>query len=68
LFAEDNSLALASSVIYLGKNLGMLTVAEGVENKEQLDFLKQQHCDLYQGSLCSMPISSTELELLFHNF
>ena len=67
LFEEDNSLALASSVIYLGKNLGMLTVAEGVENKEQLNFLKQQHCNLYQGSLCSMPIASTELEQLFHS-
>ncbi len=67
LFEEDNSLALASSVIYLGKNLGMLTVAEGVRNKKQLDFLKQQRCDLFQGELCSMPIPSSELEQLFHS-
>jgi len=67
LLEEDKSMALASSVIYLGKKLGLLTVAEGVEKKEHLDFLKQQHCDLYQGALCSMPISNTKLGQLFHS-
>ena len=62
LLEEEKSRALASSVIYLGRNLGLLTVAEGVEEKGQLDFLQQQRCDLYQGALFSMPISVSELE------
>ncbi|MCF8080762.1 MAG: EAL domain-containing protein [Desulfobacterales bacterium] len=62
LLEEEKSRALASSVIYLGRNLGLLTVAEGVEEKGQLDFLQQQRCDLYQGALFSMPISVSDLE------
>jgi len=66
LFEEANGPALAAAVIYLGKNLGLLTVAEGVKDTEQLDFLKAQGCDLYQGALCSMPIANIELGRLFH--
>jgi diguanylate cyclase (GGDEF)-like protein len=57
--------ALVSSVIYLSRRLGFLTVAEGVETKEQLDFLQKEHCDQYQGYLFSAPLTSSELfELL----
>jgi len=67
LLDEEKSRALASSVIYLGRNLGLLTVAEGVEKNGQLDFLQQQRCDLYQGALFSMPISDTDLEKRFYD-
>jgi diguanylate cyclase (GGDEF)-like protein len=62
LLDEEKSRALASSVVYLGRKLGMLTVAEGVEKREQLDFLRQQNCDLYQGALFSMPITAAKIE------
>ena len=63
--AEDaNSRALASSVIYLGQNLGLRTVAEGVETEQQLDFLQKEGCDLYQGALFSMPLSKFEVSEL----
>ena len=59
--SEDmDSRALVSSIIFLSRNLGLLTVAEGVETVEQLDFLQQERCDQYQGSLFSMPLSNTE--------
>lgn len=66
LLKGTNSKALLSSVIYLGQKLGLLTVAEGVEKNEQLDFLQRQRCDLYQGALFSMPVPNTELRQLFH--
>ncbi|UCG14123.1 MAG: EAL domain-containing protein, partial [Deltaproteobacteria bacterium] len=63
--SEDvNSRALVSSVIYLSHNLGLLTVAEGVERKEQLDFLQQERCDQYQGILFSPPVPNSELREL----
>ena len=66
LLNEPNSQALVSSVIYLGQKLGLVTVAEGVEGSEHLDFLRRQHCDLYQGAIFSMPVSNIELQQLFH--
>ena len=64
--SEDvDSRALVSSIIFLSRNLGLLTVAEGVETVKQLDFLQEEGCDQYQGSLFSMPLSNTEFcELL----
>jgi len=53
--------AIVSSIIFLAHNLGLKTVAEGVETKEQLEFLQKESCDMYQGSLFSRPVPSTEL-------
>ncbi|CAB5105781.1 diguanylate cyclase/phosphodiesterase (GGDEF & EAL domains) with PAS/PAC sensor(s) [Olavius algarvensis associated proteobacterium Delta 3] len=61
---DANNRALASSVIYLGKNFGLRTVAEGVETEEQLQFLRDEGCDLYQGALFSMPLSKFEISEL----
>ncbi len=41
--------AICSAIITVGKSIGVQTVAEGVESRQQLDFLRQQGCDLYQG-------------------
>lgn len=57
---DKKSRALVSSIIFLSRNLGLLTVAEGVETVEQLEFLQQVGCDQYQGSLFSMPLSNRE--------
>jgi len=64
---DDGSRALASSVIYLGQNFGLRTVAEGVETEQQLDFLQKAGCDLYQGALFSMPLSKFEVSELLPN-
>jgi EAL domain-containing protein (putative c-di-GMP-specific phosphodiesterase class I) len=55
------SRAIVSSLLYLSRNLGLLTVAEGVETKEQLHFLQKECCDQYQGFLFSPPLSNTEI-------
>jgi len=46
------------SVIDMARSLGLGVVAEGVETEEQLALLAQEGCNLYQGFLCSEPISS----------
>ncbi len=60
-----DSRAVVSTVIFLSDSLGLLTVAEGVETREQLHFLQRELCHQYQGFLFSRPVPNTELfELL----
>lgn len=48
--------AICKTIITLGKSLGLMIVAEGVETEAQLDFLKYNQCDIYQGYYFSRPI------------
>ena len=52
---DRNGAAIVGAIIALARELGLKTVAEGVENDEQLRFLLSRHCDQYQGYLCSRP-------------
>jgi len=52
---EDDS-AIVASIISLAHNLGLNVIAEGVENKEQLDFLRSLECNEYQGYFYSPPV------------
>jgi len=58
---------IVRTIIQLGKNLGMMIVAEGVEYKEQRELLAAEGCEFYQGYLFSKPVSATEFtQLLEH--
>ena len=61
LFEDTKSRALLTSLLYLSRNLKLLTVAEGVETEEQLRFLQDEGCDQYQGFLFSPPVPSQKL-------
>ena len=54
--------AIVKAIIALSHNLGLKVVAEGVETDEQLQFLKDNGCDIMQGFLLSRPIPANELE------
>ena len=60
---EDNSksLSLVKQIITLGRELGFLLIAEGVETKEQYDILKRTECDLIQGYYFSKPLPFEEV-------
>ncbi|MGB6977271.1 MAG: EAL domain-containing protein [Gammaproteobacteria bacterium] len=55
------SAAIVSAVIAMAHSLNIKTIAEGVETKEQLDFLKKMNCDEYQGFYFSRPLPPDEL-------
>ncbi|MEG2684736.1 MAG: EAL domain-containing protein [Erysipelotrichaceae bacterium] len=55
------------SVIALAKELNMKTVSEGIETKNQLDFLRSVGCDMVQGYIFSRPISIEEFETIIIN-
>jgi diguanylate cyclase (GGDEF)-like protein/PAS domain S-box-containing protein len=61
---EENapSRAIAASVIGIGKSLGLVVVAEGVETDAQRDFLQDHGCEVVQGYLLSPPVPPVELE------
>ena len=65
LFKDSKNMAITKSIIALGYNLGLKIVAEGVETREQLDFLVEKGCDYIQGYFFSKPLPAVEaLEFL----
>ncbi len=56
--------ALVTAVITLAHNLRLSVVAEGVETREQLEFLRALNCDKWQGYLYSKPLPAAAFELL----
>jgi len=56
--------AIVRTIINLGHDLGIKVEAEGVENEEQLEFLKDNGCDYVQGFLFSRPLPKEEFEKL----
>ena len=65
-FHQDD-MEIASTIIAMGHSLGFKVLAEGVETKEQLDFLQAKGCDLYQGYLTSPPVPADEFENMLRN-
>ncbi|MBQ7954328.1 MAG: EAL domain-containing protein [Lachnospiraceae bacterium] len=57
---EERGLLIVSEVIDLAKKLNMKIVAEGIESKEQVDFLTEQECDLIQGYFYAKPMPVAE--------
>ncbi len=53
--------AIARTIISLGDNLGMEVLAEGVENQEQVAFLKEAGCHQAQGYVFSRPVPADEI-------
>jgi diguanylate cyclase (GGDEF)-like protein/PAS domain S-box-containing protein len=56
------SVAIAEAIIAMAHAIGIRTVAEGVENQAQLDFLKGGGCDEFQGYLIARPLPADEIE------
>ncbi len=59
--------AIVKSTITLGHLLNMKVIAEGVENPEELAFIKAEGCDIYQGYLFSPPVSAEQFAKLLAN-
>lgn len=58
---EPRNAAIVRSTLKLCQELGISQVAEGVETKEELDWLREQKCSLIQGYLISKPLEEMAL-------
>ena len=54
---------VVSEAIRLAKSLNMRTVAEGVEEKDQVEFLAKQGCDMIQGYYFAKPMPKADYEM-----
>jgi diguanylate cyclase (GGDEF)-like protein len=62
---DENDAEIAATIIAMAHNLKLRVVAEGVETREQADFLSRHGCQHYQGYLFRPPISAADFgELL----
>ncbi|HRN82557.1 EAL domain-containing protein [Nitrosomonas europaea] len=59
---DPNDREIAATIIAMARGLKLGVLAEGIESEQQLDFLRQQGCDYYQGFLFHRPVPAIELE------
>ncbi len=61
---EDDTAPIVSAIIAMAHSLGLKVVAEGVETEPQLAFIRNKHCNEYQGFLFSEPLCVGSLTTL----
>jgi EAL domain-containing protein (putative c-di-GMP-specific phosphodiesterase class I) len=59
---SPHAAAVVRTVMQLGNALNLEVIAEGIENLEQLEFLRAEGCTWGQGFLLSRPIAASEIE------
>ena len=58
---------IARTIVMIGRSLGLSVIAEGVETAQQLDLLRELHCDAAQGYFFSRPMEGEAArELIAH--
>jgi len=63
--SDSEDKAIAEAIIAMGKTLSLTVVAEGVETREQQEFLRERACDQMQGFFFSKPVPAADFaELL----
>lgn len=61
---RKDDVVIAQLIIRMADELDIITLAEGVETQEQLDFLKEAGCHLIQGYLLARPLPPEEVAAL----
>ena len=61
---DPNSCSITEAIIAMGKRLHLRVVAEGIEQNSQLEFLRANGCDAFQGYLFSHPLTAAEATAL----
>ena len=56
LHKDTDDAAICAAILAMSQQLGLNVVAEGVETREQLEFLRLHECDHIQGYICSKPL------------
>ena len=64
---DENDAEIAATIIAMAHNLRLRVVAEGVETREQAEFLSIHGCHYYQGYLFKPPVDADEFEDLLQS-
>lgn len=63
---ETKNSAITKSLINLSHQLNLKVIAEGVEKEAELNFLKENNCDAFQGYLFSRPLCFSDFEVFLN--
>ncbi|MDC7235923.1 MAG: EAL domain-containing protein [Spirochaetales bacterium] len=61
---DSNDNAICKTIISMARTLNFKVVAEGVENRDQIGFLRENNCQIIQGYYFYKPLTASELEEL----
>ena len=61
LVSDKNDQEIVHAALTLAKSLGLIVIAEGVENKGSLELLEEYECDIAQGYYISRPLPVSEI-------
>ncbi len=67
LGTQPQNNGIVNAIMTLGHGLGLEVVAECVETQEQLNFLKENGCDIIQGYYFSKPLEPADLASFVHD-
>jgi diguanylate cyclase (GGDEF)-like protein len=67
LGTEHDDEGIVAAVVNLAANLGLRSIAEGVETKDQLDRLRALGCDQAQGYLFARPLPPNDIPTVVHH-
>jgi predicted signal transduction protein with EAL and GGDEF domain len=65
---DRDDMEISSAIIAMAQKLNLKLVAEGVESKEQIDFLRKNHCYVIQGYYFSQPLSEDKVDAFLAGF
>ena len=64
LAVDPDDAAIANAIIAMARNFGMRVIGEGVETREQMEFLRGNGCDIAQGYLFGKPAPAGQVQVL----
>ncbi|MBD2187027.1 EAL domain-containing protein [Pseudanabaena mucicola] len=65
IYAENNNYHVVDTIIALSNQLGISVIAEGIETKEQLQWLQNAGCQYGQGYLFNRPLPAAEITKIY---
>jgi diguanylate cyclase (GGDEF)-like protein/PAS domain S-box-containing protein len=65
--ADAREARFLETIVHLSQNLGLTTIAEGIEQPEQRNRLEKLHCQLGQGFHFAKPLHPDQIDTLLHN-
>ena len=68
LIGNPESEALVRTLVQLGSALSIETLAEGIEQEQELSFLRDEHCNSGQGFLLARPLDADAVDVFLRAY